>query len=122
MNTRTKIIKLEDLEPFLGAAPAILVIGTFDPLLAAHSERVARLAKGNSAKVVIAVTDQANTVLSLDARKEMVAALSMVDFVLPHALGLESARPWTAVHDDTALHNIWAADFKEHVRRRSQSA
>ena len=122
MNTRTKIVLQEDLDTFLSGAPAILVIGTFDPLLAAHAERLTELSRLNSGKVVVAVTDPTNTVLSLAARQEMVAALDIVDFVLRHGRGIESAHAWAAIHDDTALHNQWSDSFKEHVRRRSQPA
>src|ERR1700710_754695 len=115
MNTRTKIVQRQDLGALLNSAPAMLVIGTFDPLFAAHAARLTELAAGNNARVIVAVFDQPNTVLSLDARQEMAAALAVVDFVLPHGTGLETAYPWTAIHDDTALHNLWSASFKEHV-------
>jgi hypothetical protein len=91
-------------------------------LLATHAERLTELSRLNHGKVVVAVTDPTNTVLSLAARLEMVAALDIVDFVLPHGAAIESAIPWAAVHDDTALHNVWSDSFKEHVRRRSQPA
>jgi len=122
MNTRTKIVSQEALIGLLNGTPAVLVIGTFDPLLAAHAERLADLSGPADAKIAVAVADAPDTLLSLDARKEMAAALSMVDFVLPHASGLETAYAWTAIHDDTALHNRWNVEFKEHVRRRSQPA
>lgn len=111
MNTRDKII-----------SPAMLVIGTFDPMLAAHSERLADLKKDSGIKLVVAVADPPEPLLDCLARMELAAALRMVDFVMPYAEGLESASPWTAVHNDIALHAQWSADFKEHVRRRSQPA
>ena len=118
MNTRNKIISLADLP---GSA-VILVIGAFDPLLACHSERLAQLAGNQEAKLAIAITDPLEPLLERQARLEMVAALRVVDFVLPHEPGLETAFPWIAIHDDTALHARWSADFKDHVRRRSHSA
>ena len=111
MNTRDKILD----------APTILVIGTFAPLLAVHAARLADL-KHPDAKLVVAVSDTSDCLLERRSRMELVAALRMVDFVLPYATGLETALPWTAVHDDTALHATWLADFKEHVRWRSQSS
>jgi glycerol-3-phosphate cytidylyltransferase-like family protein len=128
MNTRAKLVKQQELEALLECAPAILVIGTFDPLLAVHADRMNELAEAEHARVVVAVADAdadadaPATLLSLTARQEMVAALRMVDFVLPYAAGLETALPWKAIHDDTALHHRWTADLKEHVRRRSQPA
>ena len=119
MNTRNKIVSATDLP----GTPAILVIGTFDPLLASHSGRLAELAANQEAKLVVAVADALlEPLLERQARLEMVAALRMVDFVLPHELGLETAFPWIAIHDDTALHARWSADFKDHVRWRSHSA
>jgi hypothetical protein len=121
MTTRDKILRTPGLARVLDGKPAILVIGSFDPLLALHAKRLADLSIQNEAKLVIAVTDPMNTVLSLGARQEMVAALDVVDFVVPHESGIQSAIPWQAIHDDTALHDLWTVDFKQHVRRRSQA-
>ena len=117
MNTRNKIVA----QAHLPSTPAILVIGTFDPLLAGHAVRLARLAQSNLT-LVVAVTDETAALLPLNARMELVSALRMVDFVLPYTKGLEHAFPWVAIHDDCALHQQWRSDFQEHVRRRSQSA
>ena len=111
MNTRSKILASAALID----QPAILVIGTFDPLLAAHAERLAELAQPG-AKLVVAVADSPNALLPLEARREMVAALRVVDFVVP----LEpAASSWAAIHDDTALHLRLAAEFRQHVLERT---
>ena len=122
MNTRTKIVSQEDLPALLAGAPAILVVGSFDPMLAALAMRLHELAGTAEGKLVAAVCDAPEPVLSLESRLEMTAAVAVVDFVLPYSMGLETLCPWTAIYDDTALHNRWCADFQEHVRRRSQSA
>ena len=123
MNTRNKIVAREDLASFLSGAPAILVIGSFDPMLAPLAARLVELSRPDEFKLVTAVScDPNGTVLSLGARLEMTAALAVVDFVLPYEFGLETAFPWTAIYDETALHARWSAEFKQHVRRRSLPA
>ncbi len=121
MNTKHKILEGTELVEALGDSPAILVIGSFDPLQAVHADRLNELARPARAKLVVAVTDPPQTVLSLVARTEMVAALGMVDFVMSYQTGIEIAFPWASTHDDTALHNRWSADFKQHVLRRSKA-
>ena len=125
MNTRDKILANGGAEAprKLKLAPRqVLVIGTFDPLLAAHSERLTELKNKAGATLFVAVADLPYALLDRRARMELVAALRVVDFVMPYEKGLESASCWTSVHDDTPLHARWSADFKEHVRHRSQSA
>lgn len=120
MNTRDKIVAREDLASLLADSPAVLVIGSFDPMLAPLASRLTQLAQPARVKLVAGICDPPKTVLSLVARLEMTAALTVVDFVLPYSQGLETAFPWSTVYDDTTLHSRWSADFQEHVRRRSQ--
>ena len=111
MNTRDKILEAAP------SGPAILVVGTFDPLLAAHSERLQQLAK-SGVKLAVAVADLPNALLPLQARREMVAALRVVDFVVP--FDSVTVYAWITVYDDIELHDRWAIEFNEHVRRRNQ--
>lgn len=122
MNTKLKIVSRKDLCSLLAGSPAILVMGSFDPLLAPLAQRLSELTRPAKAKLVTAVCDPPGSILSLAARLEMTAALTVVDFVLPHEPGLESEFPWTIIHDDIELHAQWNAAFKQHVRRRSHSA
>ena len=55
--------------------------GWFDPLLAAHARRLEQLREG-SARVMVVVTDPSRPILPARARAELVAALSVVDFVV----------------------------------------
>ena len=112
MNTRNKIVAIADLPP----EPATLVIGTFDPMLTVHALRLAQLTH----PLVVAVADLPKPILDSRSRQELVAALDVVDFVVPYESGLETAFAWAAIHDDTALHAEWSADFTAHVRSRSR--
>ena len=55
--------------------------GWFDPLIAAHARRLEQLRDG-TARVMVVVTDPAQPILPARARAELVAALSVVDFVV----------------------------------------
>jgi bifunctional ADP-heptose synthase (sugar kinase/adenylyltransferase) len=55
--------------------------GWFDPLLAAHALRLEQL-RGGAARVMVFVTDPSVPILPSRARAELVAALSVVDFVV----------------------------------------
>jgi D-beta-D-heptose 7-phosphate kinase / D-beta-D-heptose 1-phosphate adenosyltransferase len=56
--------------------------GWFDPLIAAHARRLEQLRDGAS-RVMVIVTDPSRPILPARARAELVAALSVVDFVVP---------------------------------------
>jgi bifunctional ADP-heptose synthase (sugar kinase/adenylyltransferase) len=55
--------------------------GWFDPLMAAHARRLEQLRDG-AARVMVIVTDPVQPILPARARAELVAALSVVDFVV----------------------------------------
>jgi len=65
----------------LKGRPASWISGHFDPLLAEHVRLLARSAQPGQA-LVVEVTDSARPLLSQRARAELVAALSMVDYVV----------------------------------------
>lgn len=81
MDTRTKIIERSELERRLGDRPARRVSGHFDPLLAGHVRRLAQAREPGQA-LVVEVTNPQHPLLPQRARAELVAALSMVDFVV----------------------------------------
>jgi hypothetical protein len=114
MNTRNKIVTAADLP----VSPCVIVIGTFDPMLAAHAVRLQQL-RGNG-PLVAAIADSAEPILPLRARLELVAGLRVVDFVLPYVDGMFPRN--LAITDDRELHARWSSDFIQHVRRRSQQA
>lgn len=86
MDTRAKIIPAE-LAP--GAVrqcraagrTVTLVTGFFDPLLAAHAQRLEEIAPPGGA-LFVAVHDPPRPLLPARARAELVAALRVVDYVI----------------------------------------
>jgi bifunctional ADP-heptose synthase (sugar kinase/adenylyltransferase) len=81
LDTRTKIVPLHEIEGRLGNRAASRISGHFDPLLAEHVRRLAQ-AREPGRLLVVEVTNPAQPLLSQRARAELVAALSMVDFVV----------------------------------------
>lgn len=81
MDTRTKIIALEDAHERLRDKPSCWVAGHFDPLLAGHVRHLREHAKPGH-YLVVQVTNPAKPLLPQRARAELVAALGMVDYVV----------------------------------------
>ena len=80
MNTRTKIVPIEEAER-IAACGATVVSGHFDPLLASHAERLQGL-KREGAPLLVLITDPSNPILPGNARAELVAGLAVVDHVV----------------------------------------
>ena len=81
MDTRSKIIPLHEIQERLQDHAASWVSGHFDPLLAEHVGRL-RQARQPGSLLVVEVTNPARPLLSQRARAELVAALSIVDYVV----------------------------------------
>lgn len=81
LDTRTKIIPLQELEERLQGRAATRIAGHFDPLLAEHVGRLAG-ARQPGRLLVVEVTNPSQPLLSQRARAELVAALSTVDYVV----------------------------------------
>jgi len=96
VDTRTKIVSAEAAaalaRQFRDAGRQVtLVSGYFDPLLAAHALRLSEVARPGQA-LFVAVEDPPCPVLATRARAELVAGLSVVDYVVlagQPAAGLE---------------------------------
>jgi bifunctional ADP-heptose synthase (sugar kinase/adenylyltransferase) len=91
LDTRSKIISLHELRERLQDHPTQWISGHFDPLLAEHVGRL-RQAREPGSLLVVEVTNPARPLLSQRARAELVAALSMVDFVVLDT-GLRGGQP-----------------------------
>ena len=81
MDTRSKIIPIEDARQRTSNSPTLWLTGHFDPLLAEHARRLTeRAAPGQT--LVVEITNPANPLLPQRARAELVAALAVVDYVV----------------------------------------
>jgi bifunctional ADP-heptose synthase (sugar kinase/adenylyltransferase) len=87
VDTRTKIVSAAEAG-LIAAAGAIVVTGYFDPLLAAHAERLAELKREELRPLIVAIADPENPILPSRARAELVAGLAVVDYVVESADGL----------------------------------
>lgn len=95
-----------ELEEKLQGRAAIRVSGHFDPLLAEHVRRLAEARDDEPGRpLIVEITNPPQSLLAQRARAELVAALSMVDYVV---MGGETA---------SADANI-TERFIEHVLRR----
>lgn len=99
--------------------------GHFDPLLAEHARRLSRTKEGASALMVV-VTSPAEPILPAWARAELVAALSVVDYVvLPEEDAVErmlSRIPATEIVRQEPADERIARDLIQHVRNRQQES
>jgi bifunctional ADP-heptose synthase (sugar kinase/adenylyltransferase) len=86
VENRTKIISGAEAVR-IAASGAIVVTGYFDPLLAAHAERLAGL-KRAGLPLLAAIVEPENPILPARARAELVAGLAVVDYVVESAEGL----------------------------------
>ena len=87
MDTRNKILEWREAKRLLGQrhAGAVrwkVVTGYFDPLLASHVRRLREIA-GPGGRLIVAVADPDRPLLPARARAELVAALEMVEAVVP---------------------------------------
>jgi bifunctional ADP-heptose synthase (sugar kinase/adenylyltransferase) len=81
LDTRSKIIPLEQAREGLRDKSVCWVAGDFDPLLAEHVRRLSKhVAPGRL--LIVEVTNLAKPLLPQRARAELVAALTMVDYVV----------------------------------------
>jgi bifunctional ADP-heptose synthase (sugar kinase/adenylyltransferase) len=129
VDTRTKILGAQAAAEAvrnrqLGGAPVKLVTGYFDPLLAAHARRLSQLASG--ATLVAVVADPSKPILPARARAELVAALSVVDYVV---LAADAARaelfdcvPPGAIFYEESEDEHRVQELIEHVRSRHNAS
>ena len=128
MDTRNKIIPPDRAAALAGelrdrGAAVRVVTGYFDVLVADHVRRLREIA-GGSAAVFALVLDPPQPLLSRRARAELVAALSMINYVVPTEE--QAARellghfhPGEVVREESA-DLLRARGLSEHVQRRHQ--
>lgn len=114
MDTRTKIIGAERVAELAGSG-ALLVSGTFDPLVAALAEQLASL-KQDGRQLVVLIRSGENPILPPRARAELVAALAVVDSVCDEECAIEPALRLEEEHGQKLRELI------AHVRARQDAA
>ncbi|MBI3698526.1 MAG: hypothetical protein HY238_27250 [Acidobacteria bacterium] len=80
MDTRTKIIDLDQAKTLAARRPLTIAHGAFDVLLVDHARALSRLCSPDSTLLVVVYQDA--PILNPQARALLVAALACVDYVL----------------------------------------
>ncbi|MEP7353453.1 MAG: hypothetical protein ABI824_09515 [Acidobacteriota bacterium] len=117
MDTRTKIVASEEALRLVSHG-ATVVSGYFDPMVAWHAERLAKVKSQvpNGTKLLVTIAEPTNPILANRARAELVAALSCVDHVTEASQQLIPSMSLEV--EDAAGHQR----LVEHVHRRQQAA
>lgn len=128
MDTRHKIIGCEQAASIAAelrrqGAALKLVTGYFDVLVAEHVRRLREIA-GDSAKLFVVVLDPPSALVAARPRAEMVAALAVVDYVIPageqaceQLLGRFAA---SEIVREESADLLRAERLSQHVQRRHQ--
>src|SRR5882724_1226034 len=123
MDTREKIVEPARALAIAGEQRSrlMLVTGYFDVLRTGHTERLQQLAEGGK-RLMVVVLDPPQPILSRRARAELVAALAMVDYVVPAGQdGLQDLLnqfPAEAIAREEASDLPRTQDLTAHVQRR----
>jgi len=123
MDTREKIIDLARARQIAREQRSrlLLVTGYFDVLRTGHVERLRQL-DGGGKGLMVAVLDSPAPILSQRARAELVAALAMVDYVVPAGQdGLQDLLnqvPAEAIAREEASDLPRTQELTAHVQRR----
>ncbi|SRR6266849_1527670 len=128
MDTRNKIVAPERALALVQEARAKdsrvkVVTGYFDVVVAEHVRRLHEIKDGSAALLVV-VLDPPEPVLSGRARAELVAALGVVDYVVP-AAGPAAMALLSHFHPDEVVREepadlLRARRLSEHVQHRQQ--
>src|ERR1700694_5131038 len=81
MDTRAKIISVEEARDIAGEKEVHWISGHFDPLLAEHAAILHANAEAGRL-LIVELTNPVQPLLPLRARAELVAALAQVDYVV----------------------------------------
>lgn len=128
MDTREKIIDCQRAVALVahlrGQSGSVKVVtGYFDVLVAEHVRRLCQIAAG-ATKLFVVVFDPPAALLTTRARAEMVAALAMVDYVIP--AGEKAAEDLLRCFAASEIVREESADvlraecLKQHVQLRQQ--
>jgi hypothetical protein len=114
LDTRTKIIDAAAAAR-IARAGATVVSGYFDPMIASHAERLATL-KHDGTPLLVLIATPAGAILPALARAQLVAGLSVVDYVCDAPDGLSAQVRLEAEHAELLTNLI------DHVHARQRAA
>ena len=114
MDTRTKIIDAAQAAR-VAQAGATVVSGYFDPMIASHAERLTKL-KREGTPLLILVATPPEAILPALARAQLVAGLSVVDYVCDAPNGIA---PQIRLEDE---HAQLLTNLIDHVHARQRAA
>lgn len=110
MDTREKIIPLQQAKAVLENGVWTVIVGLFDPLTASQARRIESY-KGNG--ILVVVLENPDALLPANSRCHLVAALRSVDFVAE-----ATEHEWRSVA--IGNENVELIDNLEEEKRRSQ--
>jgi hypothetical protein len=123
LDTRTKIVGLDVAIDAARRAPASVVTGYFDPVLAAHARRLREI-RGGRACLIVLLAEPDQPLLDAKARAELLAALAAVDHVvLPGdwaSLEPFQAMPGCSIFHEESADRARFESLVDHVHRRQQ--
>lgn len=111
MDTREKIVPLNEIAARLDEREWLAVVGLFDPLTAVQAKRVAELRANDQRNILAIVLTATDTLLSADARAVLVAALRDIDLVT-----IAEGDAWGSVIGDNARVRIVEDSESERAR------
>jgi hypothetical protein len=114
LDTRTKIIDASQAAR-IAQCGATVVSGYFDPMIASHAQRLAAL-KQSGTPLLVLISTPPEAILPALARAQLVAGLSVVDYVCDAPDGLAPAIHLEAEHAELLTNLI------HHVHARQRAA
>lgn len=114
MDTRTKIIDAAQAAR-VAQGGATIVSGYFDPMIASHAERLTKLKREGTPLLVLVATPP-EAILPALARAQLVAGLSVVDYVCEAPVGIDAQIHLEDEHAELLTQLI------EHVHARQRAA
>ena len=114
MDTRTKIIDAAHAAR-IAQTGATVVSGFFDPMIASHAERLAKL-KHEGTPLLVLIATPPEAILPALARAQLIAGLSVVDYVCDAPDGIA---PQIHLEDE---HAELLTQLIDHVHARQRAA
>jgi hypothetical protein len=114
LDTRTKIIDATQAAR-IAQAGATVVSGFFDPMIASHAERLTALKREGTPLLVLIATPP-DAILPAPARAQLIAGLSIVDYVCDAPDGITSQIHLEEEHAELLTQLI------DHVHARQRAA